>query len=79
MAYNNLGSTYFSMGEHNKALTALKKAITLKADYGRAHYNLSVVFFNEGNYALAIMHCDRAQELGIQLSSEFLLKLQPYR
>jgi len=79
MAYNNLGSAYFAQGENDKAIPAYEKALALDPDYGQAHYNVSAAYFNKGNYKLAIRHCDRAQELGIQVSSQLWLDLQPHR
>ena len=47
-AQNVRGIAYAEKGEHDKAIAAFEKAITLKSDYVSAHYNLGLTYMSKG-------------------------------
>ncbi len=59
----NLGLAYYQKRSLQKAIEEYKKALTINPNYGEVHYNLSIVYYDKQDYKLAILHCDRAQEL----------------
>ncbi|MBU0684116.1 MAG: tetratricopeptide repeat protein [Candidatus Omnitrophica bacterium] len=54
-------------------------AIELAPKYGTAYRNLAMMYFREGEYALAIENYDRAIELGYSADPEFERQLKEYR
>lgn len=77
--YTNLGSSYCAIGKNKQAIILLKKAIQLDPKLAVAHNNLAVAYYYERQYDLAIKHCDKAIELGYEVSPKFLELLEPHR
>ena len=75
----NLGLAYYQQGRFEEAIEEYEKALTIDPTSGEVHYNLSILYYDKKNYKLAILHCDRAQELGLEVSSQLLTALKPYR
>ena len=75
----NLGLAYYQKGMLQEAIEEYKKAITTNPNSGEVYYNLSIVYYDKQDYKLAILHCDRAQELGFEVPSQLLSVLKPYR
>lgn len=75
----NLGVAYHQQGRLEQAIQEYEKVLALNPAYGEAHHNLSIIYYEKKNYKLAVLHCDRAQELGFEVSSELLAALQSYR
>ena len=48
--WNNLGATYFAMGEYEKALRPLREAVGISPDLSQAHYNLGASLAKLGRY-----------------------------
>jgi len=78
-AHYNLGAAYHEKGDLDKAISEYKRAIDIKPDYTVAHNNLAVAYYSKENYKLAILHCDKAKELGNNVNPKFLELLKPYR
>ena len=77
-AHNNLGIAYNASGKTEEAISSFRKAIEINPNHVKAHYNLSVAYFNEKQYKLAIKYCDKAKDLGF-VNPDFLEALKPYR
>jgi tetratricopeptide (TPR) repeat protein len=75
----NLGLVYYQQGRLEEAIEEYEKALTINPTYGEIHYNLSILYYDRKNYKLALLHCDRAQELGFEVPSQLLSTLKPYR
>ncbi|HEY5915614.1 MAG TPA: tetratricopeptide repeat protein [Verrucomicrobiae bacterium] len=75
---NHLGLVLSEKGMRVPAETALRKAIQLQPNYGRAHYNLAIVYMNQQPPAieLARWHYKKAMVLGEAPNSEVETKLQ---
>lgn len=59
----NLGVLYASRGETAKSIGALTKALSLNPRHLESHYNLANIYFDAGNYDLAIIHYEVALEI----------------
>jgi tetratricopeptide (TPR) repeat protein len=77
-AYNALGSVYRNAGRTEEALKMFKKAIEIEPRYVKAYYNAAVIYFNQGEFALAIRYCDEGLKHG-DIDSDFLKALEPHR
>lgn len=61
--WNNLGVLYSSLPEgQEEAKQAFKACLRLRSDYFDAHYNLGILFEEEGNMKKAIFHYRKAVE-----------------
>lgn len=56
----NLGTAYIRVGEFDKALAELSKAITLKPDSANAYENMGVAYSYKGDYEKAIASFEKA-------------------
>lgn len=77
--YNALANVYITEGRYGRAEGVLKEALALAPDFALTHNNLAVAYYYEKRYGLALRHCDRAVELGYDVSPRFLKLLKPYR
>ena len=50
----NLAISYVNVGEYDKAVDELLRAVVLKPDHASAHENLGVAYFHKGAYQLSI-------------------------
>jgi tetratricopeptide (TPR) repeat protein len=76
--HSNLGNIYLQQGRLDEAIDEYRQSLVLQEQFAGAHNNLAMAYFKKGEYAMAIRHCDRAAELG--LNNPALLKdLLPYR
>ncbi|MEZ4898933.1 MAG: tetratricopeptide repeat protein [Saprospiraceae bacterium] len=64
----NIGIIYAGKGETAKAIGAFTKALSLEPRHLEAHYNLANVYFDAGNYDLAIVHYEVAVEIDADFS-----------
>lgn len=62
-AYCNLGIMYASQGETAKSIGAFTKALSLVPRHLESHYNLANMYFDAGNFELAIIHYQIATEI----------------
>mgnify|MGYP001766070510 CR=1 FL=1 len=74
----NLGRVYGFRHQFNLAITAYQKAIALDPGYKEALFNLALAYFEEKQYPLAIIYCQRAQAAGYLIPPRFLELLKPY-
>jgi len=63
----------------NEAISEYKKALAINPNSAEAHTNLGAAYYYKGNYKLAIVHCDKAMELGFRVNPKLLELLKPYR
>ena len=79
-AYYNLGSAYANKGMMDDAISEYKKTIGLNPNYANAHYKLGIAYYYyRRDYERAIIHCDQAVALGVNVNPELLELLDPLR
>jgi tetratricopeptide (TPR) repeat protein len=78
-SYNDLGTVYGVMDKLQDAIAVYLKAISLAPGYGAAHYNLSVTYFKNGQYDLAIREYDIAVRLGVRPRPVYIELIEKYR
>jgi tetratricopeptide (TPR) repeat protein len=62
--YNNIGITYFDLGQYQLALDNYNEAINIKPDYSYAYNNRAFVYLNTGNIESGCKDAKKACELG---------------
>lgn len=73
-AYYNRGLT--NIAQHEKAIGDFSKVIELKPDHARAYYYRAVEYYNLKDYGQAWSDVHKAKELGYEVDSNFLSKLE---
>ncbi len=76
---NNLAAIYADQDRVDEAISMWKAIVRQSPGFVTAHFNLSVFYYKQGKYDLAIRHCDKLIELGNMVDPNFLKLLQPYR
>lgn len=61
--YNSVGMDFFEKNKVNRAITYFRKAIEINPNDLLAHYNLGIVYTNQGQYDLAIEYFNKAIEI----------------
>jgi len=64
---------------YEEAISELKKFIAVYPGNPGAHNNLSVVYYYNAYYKLAMVHYDKALELGYPANPKLLELLKPQR
>lgn len=62
-----LGSNYWTLNNNNKAIKHYKRALTLDPEYSAAHWNLSVIYNQNGDGANAISHMKKAEAIYLKM------------
>ena len=78
-AHNNLGSAYIVKGRLDEAISEYKRALAIEPDNAKAHNNLALAYYSKENYKLALIHFEKAGELGCSVNPKLLESLKPYR
>jgi tetratricopeptide (TPR) repeat protein len=74
-----LGSAAIRKGWPIMAIYQFRKALALKPSLAVAHNNLSFTYFLLGDFALAVMHCDKAIKGGYPVPEQLTKSLERYR
>ena len=72
--YYNRGTAYSTIGEYDRAIEDLTKAIELRPNDPRAYYNRGGTYIDKQFYELAIKDFDKAINLNPDDSSHYLLR-----
>lgn len=78
-AYTTLGTAYFMKGLIEEGIKANLEAVKVQPEFPVAHNNLAVAYLENGEFEKAIIHCDRAEELGFEVAREIKDELAPHR
>jgi glycosyltransferase involved in cell wall biosynthesis len=78
-SHYNLGVGYHNAGRLKEAISEYKRALEIDPHDAMVHYNTAVACFMDGQFTLAVMHCDKATELGIKPDPKFLEAIKAYR
>lgn len=77
--HTNLGNAYLKKGRPDDAIEEYQKALAIDPYYAEPHHNLSAAYYQKGDYELAVLHCDKAAELGGRVNPRLLQLLKEYR
>ena len=69
-AFTTLGTAYLMKGLVNEAIEAELEAIKIHPDFPIAHSNLVIAYLEKKDYEKARLHCNKAEELGYEISKE---------
>lgn len=78
-AYTTLGNAYYMKGLIDEGIEANLEALRIHSEFPVAHNNLAVGYLERGEYDKAILHCDRAVNLGYEVPEELKKELLPHR
>ncbi len=78
-AFATLANAYLMKGLLEKSIETSLKALKIEPDFPVVHNNLAIAYLEQGEYALAIQHCDRAVELGYEVASEIRDEIERLR
>lgn len=62
-SYCNLGIIYAKRGQTIKAIDCFTKALSVDPRHIEAHYNLANMYYDQGNYQLALTHYEVAMHM----------------
>jgi tetratricopeptide (TPR) repeat protein len=78
-AYTTLGNAYLMKNLIREAIEANLEALGIAPDFPIAHNNLAIAYLESGDIDKAIDHCDKAEELGYQISEGLKEELRKHR
>jgi tetratricopeptide (TPR) repeat protein len=78
-AYATLGTAYYMKGLYEEGIQANLEAVKIQPEFPIAHNNLAVGYLERGEYQKAIVHCDKARELGYDVALDLMEELVPHR
>ena len=78
-AHYNLGLAYCKKDKLDEAISEYKETLAIDPNFSDAHNNLGVAYYYKGNFKLAIIHLDKALELGCRVDTRLVELLKPYR
>jgi len=74
-----LANAYLMKGRIDESIETNLKVIELQPEFAPAHNNLTIAYLEKGDYASAVIHCDRAVELGYGVAPEILSEIETHR
>jgi len=78
-AYTTLGTAYFMKGLVQEGIKANLQAIKIQPEFPVAHNNLAVAYLEIEDFDKAIVHSDKAEELGFEVAQELKDELAPHK
>lgn len=79
LLYNNIGVLYSQKGDYAEAIMAFKNSMELEPDNANTACALAQAYYNNKEYDMAIVYCDKAIKSGYKMPIEFIKLLEPYR
>ncbi|MBF0117681.1 MAG: tetratricopeptide repeat protein [Desulfobacterales bacterium] len=78
-AYTTLANAYLMKGMLDKSIELNLKTLDIEPNFAIAHNNLAIAYIEKQEYKNAIVHADKASQLGYEISPEILKELEKYR
>lgn len=78
-AHTTLANAYLMKGLVTESIEANLKVLSIEPNFAVAHNNLVIAYLEAGQPQTALVHCDKALELGYSVAPEILKELEPYR
>lgn len=77
--YYNLGNVYVKLEKPKEAVSFYLKAVKQDPLHMDTWVNLSILAYQQGDFANAVTYCDEAILLGYEAPADYLKVLEPYR
>ncbi|MBW2564467.1 MAG: tetratricopeptide repeat protein [Deltaproteobacteria bacterium] len=78
-AYTTLANAYLMKGMVDESIETNLKALKIEEGFAVAHNNLAIAYLEKKHYEMAVMHCDKAVELGYDVAPEILKEVEKHR
>lgn len=78
-AYANLGNAYMMKGDIDKSIETNLKVLEKEPAFAVAHNNLAIAYLEKGDSALAVEHCDKAEQMGYEVAPALKKEIEAYR
>mgnify|MGYP001116258697 CR=1 FL=1 len=78
-AYATLSTAYYMKGLYEEGIQANLEAVQIQPEFPIAHNNLAVGYLELGEYQKAVVHCDKARDLGYDVAPDLLKELAAHR
>jgi tetratricopeptide (TPR) repeat protein len=78
-AYTTLANAYLMKGMINESIETNLKTLDLEPSFAVAHNNLAIAYLENGEYEMAVEHCDKAVKLGYEVAPEILKEIEQFR
>ncbi|MFZ0610695.1 MAG: tetratricopeptide repeat protein [Desulfobacterales bacterium] len=78
-ALTTLANAYLMKGRVEDSIETNLKVLELQPDFAPAHNNLAIAYLEKGDHATAVIHCDKAVELGFAVAPEILAEIERHR
>ena len=78
-AHYNIARLNVELGKTDEAIEAYKSVIEIAPGLGPVYHDLSLLYYDKGQYDLAIKYCDLATSHGYSVPPETHKKLRSYR
>ncbi|MBW2194077.1 MAG: tetratricopeptide repeat protein [Deltaproteobacteria bacterium] len=75
----NMGIAYETKGMVHKAIAEFEQSVAINPLFAQAHHRLAVLHHSREQHGLAIKHCDEAIKLGLNVDSQLIDDLRPFR
>ena len=77
-AWGMLGFCYFHLGQQDKAVETIKKAIAINPNFWGFYYNLGVIYLQQNNFEQAAENFQKALSTAPQLNALFIKSSKIY-
>lgn len=78
-AYTTLANAYLMKGLVYESIETSKKALEIEPNFPIAHNNLAIAYLEDGQNDLAILHIDKAIEMGYEVAPQLLEEINAHR
>ena len=78
-AFTTLANAYLIKGMIDESIENNLKALALEPNFAVAHNNLTIAYLEKGEKEKAVLHFDKAQELGYETAPEIRKEIEAYQ
>ena len=78
-ALTTLANAYLMKGRIDDSIETNLKVIELQPEFAPAHNNLAIAYLEKKDYPNAVVHCDKAVELGYTVAPEIMDEIEQHR
>ena len=75
-ALTTLANAYLMNGQIDESIATSQQALEIEPDFPVTHNNLAIAYLERGDFGLAADHCERAIELGYEVSPKIRKEIE---